>query len=318
MNLIDQVFAQQSSGSAEGQGFGQFFVAGLQAGQHQQQIDIAKQQLAMEIGQARLKQTLLQQDAAMNQAKLELFLQGREDTAKATQAFAGLAAQVSPLLEDGQIDEAQNLLMREGAANAFLLTDPRFKNLYDFTTKAQDAKLELLRARGSEYTPKLVTVTDAKTGKEYPVIQTGPHVSQVVDPAKDDLKKRDQELRLMQLQQKLPEAAKAELKSLYKEIDRKKEQLDALPEMSGMIWNRQPNPKRAALQKEIDDLRVKANQLSQVPAAGAAPSAPSAAATPSPALSNLRLGSIVIQNGKRYAYIGGDPNDPNSYAEVTK
>lgn len=261
MNLVEQIFAQAQAGAANGAGFGQFLAEGVAQGQRQQQIDVQKQQLALEIAQAPLKQTLLQQDADMNAAKLELFLQQRADTTKATQAFAGLASRVSPLLDDGQIDEAQNALMEEGANNAFLLTDPRFKALYDFTTRAQDAKLALIRARGDAFEPQLTTLTDPKTGKEYPVIRTGPHVSQVLDPEKDALKRRDQELRAQQLQQKLSDTAKAELHSLYKQIDAKQEKLEALPEKSGMIWNRVPNPKRAELQAEIDALKEKAHGL---------------------------------------------------------
>lgn len=272
MNLVDQIFEQAKLGTAVDPSANPF-ATGVQLGQHQQQIDAQKRQLALEVAQAPLKQTLLAQDAAMNEAKLQMFLQGREDTAKATQAFAGLASAVSPLLEAGEIDKAQNALMEAGANNAFLLNDPRFKSLYDFTTKAQDAKLALLRARSESFTPKLVTLTDEATGKPITVVQTGPHVSQIADLNKSAMEKKALELRQQRLEKELAPSAKAELRDIYDQIKSKREKLDALPEMSGMVWNRVANPKRAALQTEIDALREKAKQLEAPPPAAAAPSA---------------------------------------------
>lgn len=48
MDPVQQTLAQQSSGSAEGQGFGQFYVQGVQARQEDKRINLAQQRLDLE------------------------------------------------------------------------------------------------------------------------------------------------------------------------------------------------------------------------------------------------------------------------------
>jgi len=147
------------------------------AQEFQQEQGMRERQLGMQIAQEPLKQTLLQQEADLNAAKLATALQQRQDTVSSTKAFSGLASQVSPLLQDGQIDEAQNAIMAAGVGNAFLLNDPRFKMLYDFTTKAQEAKLELVKAKQNSFTmPYAVSIPSATPGEPpYNAVRTGPN-----------------------------------------------------------------------------------------------------------------------------------------------
>lgn len=60
----------------------------------------------------------------------------------------------------------------------------------------------------------------------------------------------------------------------------------------------------------------------EAPTPKAAPAAPAAepkpTAKPSGLPKELKLGTIIKQNGKRYSYIGGDTNDPDSWAEVVE
>lgn len=56
MDPVTQTLAQQQSGSAEGQGFGQFYLQGKQLGQEQQRINLSKQRLDLErVQEARAK-----------------------------------------------------------------------------------------------------------------------------------------------------------------------------------------------------------------------------------------------------------------------
>lgn len=318
MNLVEQIFEQAKGGSAQGESFYSAFAQGAQQAQRQQQLDMQKQQLAMEIAQAPLKQTLLQQDSDLKVLAVQNGLQQRQNYINATSAFTNLSDQVTANLEDGSLNEAVLAFTKGGLSNNVLLTDPRYVALgkqLDLMQREADLaeyRKGVVEARTSSFTPTVTTVTDPTTGKKYPVVQTGPHQSQVLDPEKDALTRKAQELRAAELQQHLPETAKAELRSTYKQIDRLQESLDALPEMSGMIWNRQPNPKRIELQKRIDALKEKAASLARPAAPAAAP----ASATPPTAPSSLRLGSVVVQGGKRYIYQGGDPKDPSSYVEA--
>lgn len=182
MNLVEQIFAQAQAGSANGAGFGQFFAEGVSQGQRQQQIDVQKQQLALEIAQAPLKQTLLQQDAQMNALRIQNGLEARQHELEATQAYTGLAAQVSPLLKSGQIDKAQELIGAAVSENGYLAIDGRTKALFDMTTKMQDAKIAVIQAKGAasakDFTgfPLYKTVKDDQ-GNDMQVMQKGPNLA---------------------------------------------------------------------------------------------------------------------------------------------
>ncbi len=156
------------------------------AQEFQQEQAMRERQLGMQIAQEPLKQTLMQQQADLNAAHLATALQQRQDFISARKAFSGLAGQVSPLLASGKIDEAQNAILKAGTDNAFLLNDPGFKSLYEFTTKAQDAKLELLKAR--QTSPMVIPLTDNlgqtvldASGNPMTYLQKGPGSGEILN-----------------------------------------------------------------------------------------------------------------------------------------
>lgn len=61
MDPVQQILAQQHSGSAEGQGFAQFAVEGMKLGQQQQQLNLANRRVAMEERQQSMLLPLQQQ-----------------------------------------------------------------------------------------------------------------------------------------------------------------------------------------------------------------------------------------------------------------
>jgi hypothetical protein len=269
MSLVDQIFEQIKAGGANNQPspLAEGFLQGARMGQQQQQIDMQKKQLGMELQMLPLKQKLAEQDAALAQARTQSMLDDRDAEANAGLAFAALKSKVNPLMQAGKIEEAQNTILAE--TNAWLLADPkkRLHSLYDMTTKAQDAKLALIQAKQSQFMPELVTLTDKTTGKTYPVVRTGPHASQVMDPESAALRKEALDLRRQKLLKELPPESKMEAQSLYKAIDRKREQLDdknAFPEETwsfGFPPKKVPNPKRAALEAEINGLHEQIKNL---------------------------------------------------------
>lgn len=156
------------------------------AQEFQQEQSMRERQLGMQIAQEPLKQTLMQQEADLNAAHLATVLQQRQDTISATKAFSGLAGQVSPLLAEGKIDAAQAAILAAGSSNAFLLNDPRYKNLYEFTTKAQEAKLELQKNRN--ITPMVIPLTDDRgqtvldaAGNPMTYLQKGPGSGEILN-----------------------------------------------------------------------------------------------------------------------------------------
>lgn len=178
MNLIDQVFAQQSSGSADGQGFGQFFAQGLAAGQHQQSIDIAKQQLAMELAQMPLKQTLLQQDADMNALKIQNGLRAQQNLIDTETAFSGLADTVHHAMQDAAPVDVNPFFFEVVAKHPRLAETERFQSLWKDYNTSLNAKLALQEAKNNKgfSAPVAVEVPSPRKGEPpYTAIQTGPN-----------------------------------------------------------------------------------------------------------------------------------------------
>jgi hypothetical protein len=128
-SLVEQIMLQSQAGSANGAGFGDYFFKGKQLSQQQQQIDMQKQELAANLAMMPLKQTLMQQDAKLNEFQLQDRLQSRQNYLDSTGAFTNLTARLSPLLNEGKLEEAQKEAVSAGLSNSFLLTDPRYKSL---------------------------------------------------------------------------------------------------------------------------------------------------------------------------------------------
>lgn len=129
MNLVDQIFAQAKAGSAQGEGFGQYFAQGVQAGQNQQRINLAKQQLAQELAMQPLKQTLMQQESEMNAFKLQDYLQQRQNRLDITGNWTWINAEVNDQLAKGDVQAAQQAYLQAGAQDARLFEDQRYVTL---------------------------------------------------------------------------------------------------------------------------------------------------------------------------------------------
>ena len=104
-------------------------IAGAQLAQSQQRINLEKQQLAAELAQLPLKQTLMQQKATLQGLTIEDKLRDQQNYLDGTTSFVNLKATVSPLLASGKLDDAITFTTQAGLDNNFLLTDPRYKSL---------------------------------------------------------------------------------------------------------------------------------------------------------------------------------------------
>lgn len=199
MSLVDQIFEQAKLGTAPNPDANPF-AGGLQLGLQQQHLNQQAQELAMEIAQAPLKQTLLQQSAQMNALKIEQGLRDNEDAIEGH----SLMAQYSQAMKGANllpIDVGLRVHSQFGLDHPVVLNNPEYKEAgkelddrvkqasiesYRLTladaaqTRAEAAQLKAqLEAKGkAEVMPKLVNVgglnyiVNSKTGHFEPVNKT--------------------------------------------------------------------------------------------------------------------------------------------------
>ena len=171
MSLVDQIFQQAQAGSAEGQGFGQFFTQGVALGQRQQELN-------MELAQLPLKQTLLQQEAALSAAKTEGMLYDRQTVVQTQQQLAGLAGIVSKALTEATPEDASPYFFDAIQKTPRIAENPYFQKLWQDVQTSSNAKMQLeqLKQENKAFTPRAVTVPSATPGEPpYTAIQTGPN-----------------------------------------------------------------------------------------------------------------------------------------------
>lgn len=301
MNLVEQIFQQANAGSANGQGFGQFFAEGVQSGQRQQSLDIQKQQLAMEIAQAPLKQTLLEQDAQMNALKIEQGLRANQEAIEGH----SLLAQYSKAMQGANylpLESGIRVHSQFGLDHPAILNTPEYResgkqldervkqaSIEEYRLSLADAaqqraeaaklKAQLDAKAKADVMPRLVNVggvdyiNNPKSGHFEPINKTeskSAFISKhLLNFSKDNMVD--------------PKEAAAKLGELY----------DATIAPQKSVTK--PGPSAAAT--------TSTNQ----PATNPAKSAPPA---------NLRLGTVIMQGGKKYIYQGGDTKDPSSYVEA--
>jgi len=128
MNLVDQIFAQANLGTAPDPNANPF-ATGVQLGQNQQRINLAKQQLAQELAMQPLKQTLMQQESEMNAFKLQDYLQQRQNRLDITGNWTWINAEVNDQLAKGDVQAAQQAYLQAGAQDARLFEDQRYVTL---------------------------------------------------------------------------------------------------------------------------------------------------------------------------------------------
>lgn len=175
MSLVDQIFEQAKLGTAPDPSANPF-AGGLALGLQQQHLDQQKQQLAMEIAQAPLKQTLLQQDAALKAAQTENLLHDRQVAVETQQQLAGLAGQVSKALSEATPEDAAPHFFDAVAKTPRIAENPYFQKLWTDVQTSVNAKLELEKLKEADkgFTPTAVTVPSATPGEPpYTAIRTG-------------------------------------------------------------------------------------------------------------------------------------------------
>lgn len=170
-SLVEQIFMQAQAGSANGASMIEPFAQGMQMGQRQQQIDLQKQQVAAELAQLPLKQTLLQQDSAMNALKIESFLEDRQDRLRNESSLLELNKLVARSFTEADGPEtAQQMLFESLTKNPRLISDPRFVELRKMVDTSLEAKKMLIEERnkraGIEGLGGVTIVTDPLTGKK--------------------------------------------------------------------------------------------------------------------------------------------------------
>lgn len=176
MALVDQIFEQAKLGTAPDPSANPFAL-GLQLGQHQQQIDQQKQQLAMELAQLPLKQTLLQQDAAYKAAQTEQLLHNQQTVVQTQEQLAGLAGAVSKALTEATPEDAAPLFFDAVQKTPRIAENPYFQKLWQDVQASVNAKAELQKLKANEFTaPYAVEVPSPKTGEPpFTAIRTGPN-----------------------------------------------------------------------------------------------------------------------------------------------
>lgn len=139
MSLVDQIFEQTKLGTAPDPSANPF-ATGVQLGQNQQRINQAQQQLAMELAQAPLKQTLMQQDAAYKAAQTEQLLHLNQVKVNTAESLAGLAGLVSKAWTESTPDAAIPFFYDALQKNPTLAENPGFQELWKNNETAMHAK----------------------------------------------------------------------------------------------------------------------------------------------------------------------------------
>lgn len=162
------------------------------------------------------------------------------------------------------------------------------------------------KAAKQDITPEIRVLTNPESGEKLSVVRTGPNTWQTTERKPGQVGDLD----------------KLKISSLYSEKRDVNRDLAKLGSPTPKDTEETINARTALvnrksqIQKQIDKLsgtRIGTPKTSEQPAPVPTPTADQLKAP-----ANLRLGTIVQQGGKKYRYIGGDTNDPNSYAEVTE
>lgn len=148
-SLVDQILAQSQAGSAGGEHLASSFATGIQLGQRQQQINLEKQQLAVELAQLPLKQTLMQQSAEMNKLKLTEALETRDLQIKNESALREAYNLAGQALASGSPEDAEGYVMDIMSRTVGAGRDTRFQTLLKDVRDSASAKLQLQTLRNS-------------------------------------------------------------------------------------------------------------------------------------------------------------------------
>lgn len=116
-SLVDQIFKQAAAASANGEGFGDAAIQGMQIGQNQQRINLLERQLAMKAAQNEARTMLFSQQQRLNQYKLEEEFQKREAILGSEDAFQQLNTTVGNLIAAGKPNDARVAMLEAVGKN---------------------------------------------------------------------------------------------------------------------------------------------------------------------------------------------------------
>lgn len=319
MSLVDQIFEQAKLGTAPDPSANPF-LQGVALGQHQQALN-------MELAQLPLKQTLLQQDAQMNSLKIQQGLKARHDDIVNDEAWGGLSGAVTDKLQAGDLPGARSAYIEWNTKTPTLLVDNRSINLgkqldqmeqRDNAIRVANIRSDASKLRALPAGAKIDNLLlqsqeklDDELAQDNPDPILVEHYQNEVNSLKarqqiekdklkaeqDRIAAEDRRTQATNRRTDLSAPQQARLKSIYKEIDRKKEERDGLPETVGMPWNKQPNPKRITIEKRISELESEAEKLGN----SAQP-----ASTPTP--DQFEVGKTYVDGQGRKAIYRGDGN----------
>jgi hypothetical protein len=183
-SLVEQIMLQSQAGSANGAGFGDYFFKGKQLSQNQQQLDMQKQELAANLAMMPLKQTLMQQDAKLNEIKLTDYLEQRDAVLKNESAFQETTNLVAQALSSENQEDAEAYVWDAVSRNRGLWRHPGVKTLLEDARASLAGKLQIQQLRNQTadtYTPSIEVVTNPLNGEKVSVLKTSNRSGQKLD-----------------------------------------------------------------------------------------------------------------------------------------
>ena len=159
MNLVEQIFEQAKAGSAGNQPgpMAEGFMRGVSAGQQRQQLDMAKQRLAVELGQEALKKTMLTQQNQLNALKLEQVLSGRQAEIDTESQLASLSGRVQYAFTEASPTDAIPFLFEA------LQKTPRLRDNEHFQELVKDTQASIHTATLSKHYDDMAAERKAAT-----------------------------------------------------------------------------------------------------------------------------------------------------------
>lgn len=313
MSLVDQIFEQAKLGTAQDPSANPF-ATGVQLGQNQQRINQAQQQLAMDLAQAPLQQTLLQQRAQMNALSIE---KGLRDNQEEIEGHS-LVAQYSKAMQGANLlplETGVRVHSQFGLDHPAILTNPEYvaagKQLDERVKQAglEEARLITAKAREEAAAAASTRAEALRMKAEYETKAKADALPRIVDMGGIPYVYNPGTKKLERLEKTESKASFVEKHALNYSKDNMVSPKEAA-ELLGKLYDEQIAP----LTKSSTNAVVNPAMKSAAPSGASTTPVPSAALPTKPvSAANLKLGTKVVQNGVSYIYRGGDPMDPDSY-----
>ncbi len=239
------------------------FLQGIQTGATVGNLMAQRQERMMELrSQEALRQIQERQIAQEIDQRSQIFAQKQQEDQQDTSDLMAAQSIYHEQIDSGKSPEQ---------AQAFIDAGLAFKN--------PRALQKVTKARGAQqaFAPVVRDATDTQgqpvldeQGNPVKVLQQGPHSSKLFDPneaskrqalRKQELDIRESNVDRLSRKYAMSEVDKAEVKGIYKRIDTLTEQLDNLPEMTGIGPWKKPNPQKLLTEAKIKGLKEQARHL---------------------------------------------------------